>query len=99
MDKHGIAALLIGKPVGKPEGEDMEGESLSALRAHFKNAAHEMLKAIREDDADKLAEAFTAMHRLEHPIWDKEDGGEKEEDGPESEPEMEEGEEEEPEEE
>ncbi|HJZ02977.1 MAG TPA: hypothetical protein VJ305_19825 [Streptosporangiaceae bacterium] len=105
MDKHGLALLLMGKPKedgGMPEGgppplpEDVKGESVSSLKAHMKNSAHELLKAIREDDADKLCEAFCTMHSLDHALMDKEEMGEKE-DEPEEEGE-EETEEEEPEE-
>jgi hypothetical protein len=84
LGKEGLAMLLMPKKPdedreSKPPEEVGKGESVSALKAHMKNSAHELLKAIREDDADKLCEAFCTMHSLDHALMDKEEMGEKDE--------------------
>lgn len=103
MDKHGVAALLIGKPMGPSKGpgggseseeeEKDEKLSYSALAAHQLNAMHEYMKASKNDDAEAALEAWCTMHELEHAKIDKEAEGDTGE-----EPEEEEVEEEEPEE-
>ena len=64
MDKHGIAALLIGKPVEKPEEEAPESSDDTTLGAHLKNAGHELMDAIGERDVKKLVRAFCTMCEL-----------------------------------
>lgn len=75
MDKHGIAALLIGKPVGKeaPAEEKPEGGN---LKAHLESAASKFLEAIKNDDPAALAKVFQTMHSVDHAIMDKEESGE-----------------------
>jgi hypothetical protein len=63
MDKKGIAALLIGKPMGGPAADDAKEDDSGgkSLGQHMESSAKEMLAAIKADDAAALGRCFQTM--------------------------------------
>ena len=89
MAKPSIAVILGGKgppkpPESSPEMEEEEHGDVDE-QAHAACAEFAEALGIKHCDAEKLWEAFTALHRLEHQKMDEEDEGEGEEEEPEEE--------------